>query len=39
MAVFLFATVSWMVSARKWFIGPVRTTEEAEAPAYDNKVM
>lgn len=40
MAVFLFATVSWVFSAHKWFRGPVRTIEEEEGPsAYDNKVM
>ncbi|KAF7977853.1 hypothetical protein HWV62_2615 [Athelia sp. TMB] len=39
MAVFLFAAVSWMVSARKWFIGPVRTTEEAGSPSCNSKVM
>ena len=28
MAVFIFASVWWVVSARKWFKGPVRTVEE-----------
>ncbi|CAK5267437.1 unnamed protein product [Mycena citricolor] len=29
MAIFIFATLSWIVSARKWFKGPVRTVDEA----------
>ncbi|EKM56083.1 uncharacterized protein PHACADRAFT_257146 [Phanerochaete carnosa HHB-10118-sp] len=29
MSVFIFASVSWIVSARKWFIGPVTTVEES----------
>ncbi|KAF9529007.1 amino acid/polyamine transporter I [Crepidotus variabilis] len=32
MAVFLFATLSWVTSARKWFIGPVRTIDDVVAP-------
>lgn len=28
MAVFIFATISWNVSARKWFTGPVKTINE-----------
>jgi hypothetical protein len=26
-AVFAFASVSWMVSARKWFHGPIKTSD------------
>ncbi|KAF7309470.1 hypothetical protein MIND_00317800 [Mycena indigotica] len=29
MSVFIFASVSWVVSARHWFHGPVRTVEES----------
>jgi len=29
-AVFIFATVSWIVSAHKWFHGPVRTVNDSE---------
>ena len=28
MAVFVFASLSWVLSARKWFKGPVRTVDE-----------
>ena len=28
MGVFIFASLSWIFSARKWFIGPVRTIDE-----------
>lgn len=33
-AVFLFATVSWIVSASKWFHGPIRnvTTDDSTTP-------
>ena len=27
MAVFIFASVSWVLSARKWFHGPIRTVD------------
>ena len=27
MGVFIFASLSWIFSARKWFIGPVRTID------------
>lgn len=30
MGVFIFASCSWVVSARKWFTGPVRTVEDDE---------
>ncbi|GJE88068.1 amino acid transporter [Phanerochaete sordida] len=29
MAVVIFASISWVVSARKWFVGPVHTVDEA----------
>ena len=32
MTVFLFASLSWTLSARKWFKGPVRTIKEDQAP-------
>lgn len=35
MAVFIFAGLTWIFSARKWFKGPVRTVEEQEG--YDEK--
>ena len=28
MAVVIFASVSWIVSARKWFTGPIKTVEK-----------
>ncbi len=31
MAVFLFASLSWIFSARKWFKGPVRNIGEGES--------
>ena len=37
MAVFVFASASWIVSARKWFKGPVTTVEDGEMSAYDEK--
>ena len=30
MGVFIFATASWIISAHKWFIGPVKTIDEPE---------
>ncbi|KAI0774665.1 amino acid transporter [Trametes elegans] len=30
MAVFIFASLSWVVSARKWFKGPVNTVDETD---------
>ena len=36
MAVFIFASVWWVLSARKWFRGPVRTVEGTATPdSYD----
>jgi len=37
MAVFIFASVSWIVSARKWFTGPVKTIDLPEESHYDEK--
>ena len=31
MAVFIYATLSWIFSARKWFKGPIRNLEEEES--------
>jgi hypothetical protein len=38
-AVFVFATVSWIVSARKWFHGPVRTVNDFEVSTKDAYVV
>ena len=32
MAVFVFASLSWVLSARKWFKGPVRTVDDDAPP-------
>ena len=37
MAVFVFASASWVISARKWFKGPVTTVEDSETSTYDEK--
>jgi len=37
MAVFIFASISWIVSARKWFKGPVTTAEQSTTSTYDEK--
>ena len=37
MAVFLFASLSWILSARKWFKGPVRTIEDTAPQTFDEK--
>jgi len=37
--VFIFASVSWIVSARKWFIGPVKTIDESNESNYNEKQM
>jgi hypothetical protein len=38
MGVFLFASAYWIVSARKWFKGPIKTVElDSETPSYDEK--
>ena len=40
MAVFIFASISWVVSARKWFKGPVRTVDDetsSESASEDEK--
>ncbi len=35
MAVFVFASLPWIISARKWFKGPVRTVEQGPRAASD----
>ena len=35
MAVFIYASLSWVISARKWFTGPVRNL--TEEPSFDGK--
>ena len=30
MAVFIFASVSWVISAHKWFIGPIKTINRSQ---------
>ena len=37
MAVFIFAALSWVFSAHKWFKGPVRTVEDKTSGEYDEK--
>jgi len=37
MAVFIFASVSWIASAHKWFIGPVKTIDESTISYDDDK--
>jgi len=40
MAVFIFASISWVVSARHWFIGPISNVEGTVSPStttYDEK--
>ncbi|KAI0638666.1 amino acid transporter [Trametes polyzona] len=39
MAVFIFASLSWIISARKWFKGPVKTVEDESGSTseYDDK--
>jgi hypothetical protein len=34
MAVFIFASLSWIVSAHKWFIGPVKTINDEVLSGY-----
>ncbi|OBZ70417.1 putative amino-acid permease PB24D3.02c [Grifola frondosa] len=38
MAVFLFASISWVVSARKWFTGPIKNVDE-DPVSYDEKKL
>jgi len=35
MAVFIFASISWIFSARKWFKGPVKTIDEDVVSRFD----
>jgi len=38
MAVFVFASVSWVLSARKWFTGPISNIDShSESTSYDEK--
>jgi hypothetical protein len=37
MAVFIFASVSWVFSAHKWFKGPVKTVDEDVVSRFDIK--
>lgn len=45
LAVFIFASLSWVISARHWFTGPVRNIDEGastetlgeQSPDYDEK--
>ena len=38
MAVFLFASISWVVSAKKWFTGPVHTVEMNQEKESSSKI-
>lgn len=33
MAVFIFASLSWVLSARHWFNGPVRNIDDSDTPS------
>jgi amino acid transporter len=37
MGVFIFASISWVVSARKWFIGPVKTIDDTTPSDYGDE--
>ncbi len=38
MTVFIFASSWWIISARKWFTGPIRTvSEDSSTTTYDEK--
>ncbi|KAF8159275.1 amino acid transporter [Crassisporium funariophilum] len=37
MGVFIFASASWILSARKWFIGPVRNVDDAPTDSFESK--
>lgn len=38
MSVFIFAGLYWILSARKWFTGPVKTVEpDSQEVSYDEK--
>ena len=39
MAVFIFASISWLVSARKWFTGPITNVDDEDSPSgtYEEK--
>jgi len=36
-AIFIFASVSWIVSAHKWFIGPIKTIDSATTSVYGDE--
>jgi hypothetical protein len=35
MGVFIFASISWVVSAHKWFKGPIKTINEDMVSRFD----
>ncbi|KAI0940376.1 hypothetical protein AcW1_005133 [Taiwanofungus camphoratus] len=37
MAVFIFASASWVISAHKWFTGPIRNVDSSGTTSYDEK--
>ncbi|KAH7890929.1 amino acid/polyamine transporter I [Phlebopus sp. FC_14] len=39
MGVFVFASVSWIVSAHKWFHGPIKNIEDPSSSSIDSKEM
>jgi len=39
MAVFIFASISWVVSARKWFHGPIKNIDTDKAASFDSKEL
>ena len=38
MAVFIFASLSWIFSARKWFVGPISNLDDRTPPAWNEKM-
>ncbi|EPQ52993.1 amino acid transporter [Gloeophyllum trabeum ATCC 11539] len=39
MAVFIFAGISWIVSARRWFTGPISNVDMSTTTTYDEKQL
>ena len=37
MAVFIFATASWMISAHKWFTGPLSNLNDSSSTSFEEK--
>ncbi|KAG6381802.1 amino acid permease-domain-containing protein [Boletus reticuloceps] len=37
MGVFIFASISWVVSAHKWFHGPIKNIDTSRAASFDSK--